>query len=194
MDVEDKPLDARAERTRLAMIDAVTRIIVDEGAAAVTHQRVAERAGVGRATVYRHWATPDDILLSVFELVRFPVEVTEIGSVDERLSILLQWLASQFARPEVRSFILTISERSARDPVIGRVMQARMAEFRRGIMGVLDDTAIVFDEPDDMLMARLVGPVWFRVLVQRQDADEAYIRGIVVDFLARYRDRISPEA
>ncbi len=192
--MEDKPLDARAERTRLAMIDAVTRIIVDEGAAAVTHQRVAERAGVGRATVYRHWATPDDILLSVFELVRFPVEVTEIGSVDERLSILLQWLASQFARPEVRSFILTISERSARDPVIGRVMQARMAEFRRGIMGVLDDTAIVFDEPDDMLMARLVGPVWFRVLVQRQDADEAYIRGIVLDFLARYRDRVSPEA
>lgn len=181
-------MDARAERTRLAMIEAVTRIIVEEGAAAVTHQRVAEYARVGRATVYRHWATADDILLSVFELVRFPALITEDGPADERLTLVLQWLAAQFARPEMRAFILTISERSGRDPAIGRVMQARMAEFRRGIMEILDDTEIVFDEPDDMLMARLVGPIWFRVLVQRQNADEPFIRGIVADFFARYCD------
>jgi AcrR family transcriptional regulator len=171
------------------MVEAVTRIIVEEGAAAVTHQRVAERAGVGRATVYRHWPTSDDILLSVFELVRFPAMVTEDGPAEERLMILLRWLAAQFARPEVRAFILTISERSGRDPAIGRVMHARMAEFRRGIMGILDDTDVDFDEPDELLMARLVGPIWFRVLVQRQDAPASFIRGIVADFFAGYRNR-----
>ena len=189
-----KPLDARAERTRLAMIEAVTRIIVEEGAEAVSHQRVAERAGVGRATVYRHWSTSDDILLSVFELVRFPTFVTEDGPVEERLVLLLRWLAAQFGRAEVRAFILTIAERSGRDPAIGRVMAARMAEFRRGIMGILDGTEIVFDESDDKLMARLVGPLWFRVLVQRQDADDAFILGIVDDFLTRYRPQLSPPA
>lgn len=171
------------------MIDAVTRIIVEEGAAAVTHQRVAERAGVGRATVYRHWATPEDILLSVFEVVRFPASVTEDGPAEVRLMLLLRWLATQFARPEVRAFILTISERSGRDPAIGEVMQARMSEFRRGIMGILDDTAIDFAESDDVLMARLVGPIWFRVLVQREEASESFIHGIVTDFFAHYRDR-----
>lgn len=185
--MEGKPLDARAERTRLAMIEAVTQIIVEEGAGAVTHQRVAERAGVGRATVYRHWPTSDDILLSVFELVRFPAQVSEDGPAEERLAQLLRWLAGQFARPEVRAFILTISERSGRDPAIGRVMQARMAEFRRGIMGILDETEIVFDEPAELLMARLVGPIWFRVLVQRENADASFIQGIVEDFFARYR-------
>lgn len=185
--MQSKPLDARAERTHLAMIEAVTQIIVDEGAAAVTHQRVAERAGVGRATVYRHWATPEDILLSVFELVRFPAQASDSGPADERLAALLRWLAAQFARPEMRAFVLTISERSERDPAVGRVMQGRMAEFRRGIMEILDDTENEFDEPADALMARLVGPVWFRVLVQRQDADDAFIRGIVGDFFARYR-------
>ena len=182
--VEGKQLDARAERTRLAMIDAVTQLIVEEGAAAVTHQRVAERAGVGRATVYRHWSTPEEMLLSVFELVRFPPLVTDDGPVDERLTVLLRWLAGQFAQPEMRAFILTISERSVRDPAIARVMQARMAEFRHGIMEILAGADIAIDEPDDMLMARLVGPVWFRVLVQRQEADESFIRGIVTDFFA----------
>ena len=182
--MEGKPLDARAERSRLAMIEAVTQIIVEEGASAVTHQRVAERAGVGRTTVYRHWSTPDDMLLAVFELVRFPTSVAEDGPVEERLTRLLQWLAGRIARPEMRAFILAISERSERDPAIGRVMQARLAEFRSGIMGILNDSDRSFDEPDDLVMARLVGPVWFRVLVQRQDADEAFIRRIVADFCA----------
>lgn len=180
-------MDARAERTRLAMIEAVTHIIVEEGAGAVTHQRVAERAGVGRATVYRHWPTSEEMLLSVFELVRFPAFFSEAGTADERLNLLLRWLAAQFARPALRAFILTMTERAVRDPAVARVMQERMAEFRRGIMTILDDTAIDFAESDDKLMARLVGPIWFRVLVQRQDADDSFIQGIVNDFLARYR-------
>lgn len=185
---ERKQLDARAERTRLLMIEAVTSIIVEEGAANVTHQRVAERAGVGRATVYRHWSTSDDILLSVFELVQFPTRVTEDGPVEERLTDLLRWLASQFARPQVRAFILTISERSGRDPAIGHVMQERMAEFRRAVMGILDGSDIAFDESDESVMARLVGPVWFRVLVQRQEADDAFVQDVVRDFFARYEN------
>jgi hypothetical protein len=32
----------------------------EEGPAGITHQRVAERAGAGRATVYRHLAQPAD--------------------------------------------------------------------------------------------------------------------------------------
>lgn len=185
---ERKQLDARAERTRLLMIEAVTSIIVEEGAANVTHQRVAERAGVGRATVYRHWSTSDDILLSVFELVHFPTRVTEDGPVEERLTDLLRWLASQFARPQVRAFILTISERSSRDPAIGRVMRERMTEFRGAVTGILSGSAYAFEEPEEAIMARLVGPVWFRVLVQRQEADDAFIQGIVRDFLARYEN------
>jgi AcrR family transcriptional regulator len=184
-------MDARAERTRLAMIEAVTHIIVEEGASAVTHQRVAERAGVGRATVYRHWPTSEDMLLSVFELVRFPEFFSEEGTAEARLTMLLRWLATQFARTTMRAFILTMAERAVRDPAVARVMQERMAEFRRGIMTILDDTAIDFEEPDDALMARLVGPIWFRVLVQRQEADDSFIRGIVSDFLARYRTEIS---
>lgn len=190
MDLEH--LDPRAQRTRQAMIDAVTRIIVEEGASAVTHQRVAERAGIGRATVYRHWPTPDDILLSVFELFRFPTVVTESGPLHQRLVALLWWIARQFSRPEVRAFLLTISERSLRDPAIDRVKQERMAEFQRGITSVLRDSGMPVREHDETLMARLVGPIWFRVLVQGEKADDGFIAAVVEDFLARTDDQESP--
>lgn len=180
-------MDARAERTRRAMIEAVIGIVVDEGAAAVTHQRVAERAGVGRATVYRHWSTPDDILLAVFELIRFPPFAAGDGPLETRLSALLRWLADEFSRPEIRAFLLAISERAGRDPITARVMQERMAEFQRGITQLLNDAGVSSSEPGGAVMARFVGPIWFRVLVQGAPADDAYVEGIVSDVVAHLR-------
>jgi AcrR family transcriptional regulator len=174
------------------MIEAVTRIIVEEGASAVTHQRVAERAGIGRATVYRHWPTSDDILMSVFELFRFPTLVADNGSLEQRLVALLRWIAAQFARPEVRAFLLTVSERAPRDPAVDRVKRERMAEFQRGVTSILSDVGMPLDQPDATLMARLVGPVWFRVLVQGEKADDGFIDGVVKDFIARTDARESP--
>jgi len=43
------------------MLRAAAAILEEEGPTGVTHQRVAERAGVGRATAYRHWPQPVDL-------------------------------------------------------------------------------------------------------------------------------------
>ena len=55
--------DPRAVRSREAMLAAARRLLAEEGLDAVTHQRVAQEAGVGRATVYRHWPRTDQLLL-----------------------------------------------------------------------------------------------------------------------------------
>ncbi|MFI6015598.1 TetR/AcrR family transcriptional regulator [Streptomyces sp. NPDC051243] len=47
--------DPRQVRSREAMVSAATELLTEGGLEAVTHQAVAARAGVGRATVYRHW-------------------------------------------------------------------------------------------------------------------------------------------
>ncbi|MCL8009935.1 TetR/AcrR family transcriptional regulator [Streptomyces sp. AS02] len=47
--------DPRQVRSREAMVSAATKLLTEGGLEAVTHQAVAARAGVGRATVYRHW-------------------------------------------------------------------------------------------------------------------------------------------
>jgi Transcriptional regulator len=50
--------DPRAARSREAILAAAFDLLAREGPGAITHQRVAQQAGVGRATVYRHWAAP----------------------------------------------------------------------------------------------------------------------------------------
>lgn len=55
-------LDPRVARTLAAITEAARDLLVEEGLEAVTQQRVAERSGVGRATVYRHFPERTELL------------------------------------------------------------------------------------------------------------------------------------
>jgi AcrR family transcriptional regulator len=46
------------------MLSAALALLAEKGLEGVTHQAVAARAGVGRATVYRHWPQPLDLQLA----------------------------------------------------------------------------------------------------------------------------------
>ncbi|MEU6806807.1 TetR/AcrR family transcriptional regulator [Streptomyces neyagawaensis] len=59
--------DPRQVRSREAMVTAATALLTEGGLEAVTHQAVAARAGVGRATVYRHWADLLGLRLAALE-------------------------------------------------------------------------------------------------------------------------------
>ncbi|MGQ4515231.1 TetR family transcriptional regulator [Streptomyces sp. DW26H14] len=53
----------RSESARVAVLHAVDDMLVEQGYAAMTMKGIAERAGVGRQTVYRWWSTKAEILL-----------------------------------------------------------------------------------------------------------------------------------
>jgi AcrR family transcriptional regulator len=53
-------------RARQALLDAAEQLMLEEGYAAVTSRRVAERAGVNAALVYYYFGAMDDLFLAVF--------------------------------------------------------------------------------------------------------------------------------
>jgi TetR/AcrR family transcriptional regulator of autoinduction and epiphytic fitness len=53
--------------TREAMLDATAAIMVEEGYAAVTSRRVAERAGQKSKLVHYYFATMDDLFVALYE-------------------------------------------------------------------------------------------------------------------------------
>lgn len=57
---------ARHSTTRTALLEAATRLMLDEGYAAVTTRKVAAKAGVNQALVYYHFRTMDELFLAVF--------------------------------------------------------------------------------------------------------------------------------
>ncbi|AKS33275.1 TetR/AcrR family transcriptional regulator [Mycolicibacterium goodii] len=53
-------------KNRILLLDAAEQLMIDEGYAAVTSRRVAERAGLKPQLVHYYFRTMDDLLLAVF--------------------------------------------------------------------------------------------------------------------------------
>ncbi|MEU2427015.1 TetR/AcrR family transcriptional regulator [Streptomyces sp. NPDC007851] len=90
--MEDRT-DPRLLRSREAMVAAATALLTEGGPEAVTHQAVATRAGVGRATVYRHWPSLLELRLAALEagmppLPPVPEELRAASGNDPRAELI----------------------------------------------------------------------------------------------------------
>lgn len=59
-------MDARIERTQNAVMQAAADLVVEQGPSGLTIDAVVARSGVAKSTVYRHWATRDELVAAVF--------------------------------------------------------------------------------------------------------------------------------
>ena len=60
-------MDPRIARTRAAVVRAATDLLVEGGPSGVTVDAIVARSGVAKSTIYRHWESRDEILVSVIE-------------------------------------------------------------------------------------------------------------------------------
>lgn len=191
MEESTRPLGRpRSEDARLAVLQAVDDMLVDEGYAAMTMKGIAERAKVGRQTVYRWWSSKAEILLEASaadaarELTVEPRGDTE-ADVVAFLGALSRFLTSSDAGLAYRA-------------LLGEAQHDRkVAELLRGT-DVLGDAARAFiagarsraefggaGRDDGVLAAELVGPTLFRALVEGRPGDAVGIREMARRFLAR---------
>jgi AcrR family transcriptional regulator len=176
--------DARVVRTRALVQDAVRDLFEQEGAGALTHQRVAERAGVSRATVYRHWPQPLDLVFEALGVAEQPLLHPSDGRpLREWLRRELARVAADFARPVVRQFIATIvSEPNRSEHITALVaeMTGRTASAVREALDRAEADGAVFKRRDEyQLIAELVGPLIVQVMMYRMPADEEWIARLV---------------
>lgn len=62
MPVTGPAIDRRKQRTRAALLRAFVELLLEHGYEAVSVTQVADRADVGRSTLYEHFRTKDDLL------------------------------------------------------------------------------------------------------------------------------------
>lgn len=66
----DERRDRRVQRSRRLLQEALVALILERGYGAVTVQALLDRADVGRATFYAHFADKGALLLSIFDELR----------------------------------------------------------------------------------------------------------------------------
>lgn len=183
--------DPRVERTRTAVHAAVLDLLVSEGPAAVTHQRVADESGVSRATIYRHWPDRAGLLVDCVAAQRPVTSPPEpSGDLREDLVDLFTMLAEEMGdHPEMPWFIAMLAQ-SEHDPDMVVLRQRLSAIEDMPIAPYLErlrERGVEVDE--QVVAAMIVGPLFaLRFIFGRQlDRDtvaqlvDAWLRGLEVD-------------
>jgi AcrR family transcriptional regulator len=197
--------DPRKARSRARLLDAATELLATGGADAVTIDAVTTRAGVGRATLYRHFANGTELVAAAFARLIPPAPpVPENADLREQLVELLIgqariveevpiplaamcWLgmgpelvhASRPADPEAQA-----------RPELQSLREQLVERYRSSFDRVLgtESTREELGEFDyDLALIQLVGPVVFNRLVTLPPIGRAACEQIVDDFLAARR-------
>jgi AcrR family transcriptional regulator len=187
---ETAPEDARVSRTRAAVADAVASLFEEEGALGLTHQRVAARAGVGRATVYRHWPKTVDLVTEALSRADQPLLHLGDGPLRQWLIGELIRAAEQIAQPVSSQFIATMVATIDQSPA-ARMLRENLNRRTRIVVDHMLDQATASGElssrPDtDELVATVLGAIMFRITIQQEDADSGYLGRLVDGALAEH--------
>lgn len=171
------------------MARAVAMLLAVEGASAVTHQRVAELAGVGRATLYRHWPTAADLLYDVLSEIDEPVLLRPgRGPLDRWLRQQLRRAGTDLGQPNALQVQAVLISRSSQDPEAAE-LRARLVKRNLDVLaGALDDArrrGELRGNPDPLdLLGQLLGPVIFRVVFEGRPATAEFVDAVVECALA----------
>ncbi|MCU4183462.1 TetR/AcrR family transcriptional regulator [Acidiferrimicrobium sp. IK] len=165
------------------MLEAAAELLSQEGTGAITHQRVAERSGVSRATIYRHWATAADLLYATMANIDEPFFREGDGPLLSWLRKELRRAVQDMSQPAAVQFTAFLIERAALEPpgadLRDRLLRRTTIPLERALRRAVAAGELVGLPTTDDLLAELLGPILFRVVHSGGVADDAFIDRVI---------------
>ncbi|NNH76074.1 TetR/AcrR family transcriptional regulator [Nocardia uniformis] len=102
----NETIDAHRREVRAAILDTTATLVAEYGLRGVTMSAIAERAGIGRATLYKYFSDVESILTAWHEqqMAGHLAEIAEIrdraGAPAERLAVVLEAFAVRSRRSQ----------------------------------------------------------------------------------------------
>lgn len=160
----------RSEHAHQAILSAARELLITEGFAGLHLEHVAARAGVGKATIYRRWASKEELAQELLTQLASP-HIAVLNSDNTRDELLAAVINPMVAvtetdfGPVIRALLSQIAtDPSLGDPFRASVVQARRAEIARVVQRGVGRGDLRGDADADVATELLVGPVYFRLM------------------------------
>ena len=175
--------DPRVLRTRERVLEAATDILHSEGWDAVTQARVARHAGVGRATVYRHWPEARDLLYEALAAASLKSHIVPSGDVRKDLIGELAAFTTAMTTGQTAQFMTALIDRAEWDTEFESIRKNLADSGCRTLLEILHagraTGELTAPESDHSLVAQLVGPLVFRRFLTGEPITQQFIIEIV---------------
>src|SRR5215472_11295746 len=186
-----RPRSVQADR---AIIDATLEVFAESGVEGLCIEKVAAKAGVGKATIYRRWPGKEDLLLDAIGAMRSPLPEPKGESVREDLAALVDAIGKETGDPRrVRQFALLLGEGAAYPRLLERYVEM-VVEPRRDLVRTVLKRGVATGELREetnveAAVDMLTGAVLARPRAGRDRADRGYARRVVDELLTGLASR-----
>jgi len=175
-----RPRDARADA---AILEAAVAVLAERGPSGFTVDAVAARAGCGKATIYRRWASRAELLLDTARRMGLESVPVDSGSVRDDLVASLGHFASRLRDTPAGGILPAVIAEAAVNPEMRAVLAAfvrdRRGHPREALARGVARGELAPDTELDLVLDIVGGAVLYRELVLGEPADEAYLTRLV---------------
>jgi AcrR family transcriptional regulator len=161
----------RSEQAHQAILAATAELLAEGGFAGLRLEHVAARAGVGKATIYRHWGSREALAMELLtEVARADPRVPDLGDTRRELVRCVADQADALVTPPFGPVLRTLLSEIADDQALGESFRSVvLSGWREGIATVLSrgiERGDIRPDADIELAAELLlGPMLLRLVV-----------------------------
>src|SRR5690606_12284382 len=178
-----RPRDTRVEA---AVIEATLELISEGGVANLSMDQVAQRAGVGKPTIYRRWTNKEAMLLDALRATRKPLDAPDTGTLRGDLEAYLTGLAERYRTSTIGDAVVHLIEAAYYDAALRAELEHYVRLRQEPIRTILRRAAKRGELGDftskrdiQTLVSALMGPINYRSMVTHEPLDDRFVRRLL---------------
>lgn len=174
--------DPRVARSRARILAATLDELADQGWTGLTIEGVAARAGVGKATIYRHFDDKPGLVAEAIDVHVQEHPLPDTGSLRTDVLTILRDLVARSHRPSGSLFTVLL-DAAERDAELAEHRHAFVRARRRPLLCALQAGIARGELPPtadcELLADLLTGALFYRRYVSRTPTDEHAVVAVV---------------
>ncbi|TVR73399.1 MAG: TetR/AcrR family transcriptional regulator [Sphaerobacteraceae bacterium] len=179
----------RTARTRESVCRSTLQVLAESGYAELTVERVAERSGVHKSTIYRRWGGIDGL---VVDALAFAVdddwEPDLSGNVEANLMEFARMALASFADPvygPTHTAVVAAAFQSDRAvDAVHRFFADRFGRTSTIITRAIENGELPKNTDPEAVIRALMAPIYFRLFISRQSVTDVDLEQAVQAALA----------
>jgi AcrR family transcriptional regulator len=141
----------RSVQSHQAMLRATLELLAEVGFEAMSIDAIAARAGVGKTTIYRRYASKDELVADAIESIREEIVIPDTGNLQGDLDALVQNAAQITLNPLGRQAVAMIISSASSNAQFAQIYWTKYLQPRRKTFAIVLERAKARDEiPADL--------------------------------------------
>lgn len=174
----------RSERSRRAILAATLELLGEQGFRSLSMEAIAQRAGVGKSTIYRWWSGKAELVSEAVDAEASERVLTpDLGDIRSDARALISSFVSLVRSPLGR-VMMALEAEAGSDEALRSALQVRFLDARERTGRVVLERAarrgeVRSDVDADLVMDAVMAVVMFRARTAPDGLDEPFVDALV---------------